>query len=156
MATITSTQSGDITAGATYVGGAGPSDGDTIVIEDGHTVRLEANFTQVASTIHVEDGGIFDTQNAAGSTDYNFGPCQLIGIGNPPINNLFNTYYSNYYDELYHPDTRTLTLKVLLTSADVANFEFYDRIRIKNLIYRVNKINYKPGDLSTVEFILIT
>ena len=90
------------------------------------------------------------------STDYNFGACQLIAIGSAPVDNLFNTYYSTYYDELYHPDTRILTLKVLLTSADVANFEFYDKIRIKNLIYRVNKINYKPGDLSTVEFILIT
>ena len=90
------------------------------------------------------------------STDYNFGACQLIAIGSAPVDNLFNTYYSTYYDELYHPDTRILTLKVLLTSADVANFEFYDKIRIKSLIYRVNKINYKPGDLSTVEFILIT
>ena len=42
------------------------------------------------------------------------------------------------------------------TSADIANFEFHDKVRIKSLIYRVNKINYKPGDLSTVEFILIT
>ncbi len=94
--------------------------------------------------------------SGSGATDYNFGPCQLIGIGVPPIDNLFNTYYSNYYDELYHPDTRILTLKVLLTSADIANFEFYDKIRIQNLIYRVNKIDYKPGDLSKVEFILIT
>ena len=94
--------------------------------------------------------------SGSGSTDYNFGACQLIGIGNAPIDNLFNTYYSNYYDELYHPDTRTLTLKVLLTSADIANFEFHDKVRIKSLIYRVNKIDYKPGDLSTVEFILIT
>jgi hypothetical protein len=92
----------------------------------------------------------------SGSVDYNFGSCQLIGIGIPPIDNLFNTYYSNYYDELYHPDTRILTLKVLLKSSDVSVFQFFDKVRIKSLIYRVNKINYKPGDLSTVEFILIT
>jgi hypothetical protein len=93
----------------------------------------------------------------ASDTDYNFGACQFInGIGVAPIDNLFNTYYSNYYDELYHPDTRTLNVKVLLNPSDIANFEFYDKVRIKNREYRVNKINYKPKDLSTVEFILIS
>ena len=89
------------------------------------------------------------------ANDFNFGECQLINIGVSPVNNLYNTYYSNYYDELYHSDTRILTIKVLLSPADITNFKFYDKVRIKNSIYRCNKINYKPKDLSSVEFILI-
>ena len=76
-------------------------------------------------------------------------------IGNTPVENLYNLYWFNYYDELYNPDTRIVNMKLYLTPADIANFEFYYKIRIKNREYRVNKIDYKPYELSTVEFILI-
>ena len=90
--------------------------------------------------------------------DLNFGACQLIGtsIGVSPLNNLYSTYYARYFQELYSPDVKTMTLKVLLTPNDIANFNFYDKVFIKNREYRVDKINYKPNDLSTVDFILIT
>lgn len=48
-----------------------------------------------------------------------------------------------------------MTLKVNLSPADIEMFEFTNQIYIKNRAFRVNKIDYKPGDLSTVEFILI-
>ena len=48
-----------------------------------------------------------------------------------------------------------MTLKVNLTAGDIAEFEFSDFVMIKNRSYRVNKIDYRPNDLSTVEFILI-
>jgi hypothetical protein len=76
-------------------------------------------------------------------------------IGNSPTNNLYNTYWSPYFNELYNPDTRTMTLKVNLSPADVASFKFYDAVFIKNRVFRVNKIDYKPNDLAKVEFILI-
>jgi len=91
--------------------------------------------------------------------DLNFGACQLINpssMGVSPINNLYSTYYARYFQELYSPDVKSMTLKVLLTPNDIANFNFYDKIFIKNREYRVDKINYKPNDLSTVDFILIT
>ncbi len=97
-----------------------------------------------------------ETPTTANTKDYNFRTGQLIGsIGNTPIDNLYNTYWSPYYDELYNPDTRIVSIKVYLTPADIANFEFYYKIRIKNREYRVNKIEYKPYELSSVEFILI-
>ena len=97
-----------------------------------------------------------ETPTTASTKDYNFRTGQLIGsIGNTPIDNLYNTYWSPYYDELYNPDTRIVSIKVYLTPADIANFEFYYKIRIKNREYRVNKIEYKPYELSSVEFILI-
>ena len=48
-----------------------------------------------------------------------------------------------------------MLIKVNLTAGDIAQFEFSDLVMIKNRSYRVNRIDYKPKDLSTVEFILI-
>ena len=90
------------------------------------------------------------------SIDFHFGECQLINpLGLSPTDNLFNTYWLPYYDELYNPDTKTMTMKVNLTPADINTFKFNDKVMIKNRIFRVNRIDYKPNDLATVEFILI-
>ena len=90
------------------------------------------------------------------TVDYNFGECQYIQpIGQTTPLNLFNTYWFPYYNELYNPDTKTMLIKVNLTAGDIAQFEFSDLVMIKNRSYRVNRIDYKPKDLSTVEFILI-
>lgn len=100
---------------------------------------------------------VVSTPPAATDTfDYNFGECQYIQpIGQTTPLNLFNTYWFPYYNELYNPDTKTMTLKVNLTAGDIAEFEFSDLVMIKNRSYRVNRIDYKPQELSTVEFILI-
>ena len=88
--------------------------------------------------------------------DLNFGSCQFIfSNSSTPTDNLYNIYYSPYYDELYNEDTRIMTMKVNLTPADIQNFKFYDTVVIKNREYRVNKIEYKPNTLAKVEFILI-
>jgi len=49
-----------------------------------------------------------------------------------------------------------MTLKVNITPGDINSFNFFDTVFIKNREFRVNKIEYKPNDLATVEFILIT
>ena len=93
---------------------------------------------------------------ATDTKDFHFGECQLINpIGDSTPNNLFNTYWLPYFNELYNPDTRTMTLKVNLSPGDINTFKFYDTVFIKNRTFRVNKIDYKPNDLATVEFILI-
>ena len=97
-----------------------------------------------------------DIPTTAATTDFHFGICQLIQpIGNPTTNNLFNTYWLPYLNELYNPNTRTMTLKVNLTPGDINTFKFFDTVFIKNREFRVNKIDYKPNDLAIVEFILI-
>jgi hypothetical protein len=48
-----------------------------------------------------------------------------------------------------------MSLKVNLSAGDLNTFNFFDRVMIKNREYRVNKIDYKPNSLATVEFILI-
>jgi len=79
----------------------------------------------------------------------------LVQIGASTPTNLFNTFWLPYYSQLYNPNTRIMTLKVNLSASDINNFDFNDQIMIKNKVFRVNKIDYKPTDLSTVEFILI-
>jgi hypothetical protein len=91
----------------------------------------------------------------ATTVDFNFGECQLIPpTGNAVSSNLFNTYWLPYYSQLYNSDTRIMTLKVDLRASDINTFDFADTVFIKNREYRVNKIDYKPNDLSIVEFIL--
>ena len=88
--------------------------------------------------------------------DFHFGECQLIPpVGAPTNNNLFNLYWLPYYSELYNPDTRIMTIKVNLSPSDINTFKFNDTIFIKNRTFRCNRIDYKPNDLATVEFILI-
>jgi hypothetical protein len=88
--------------------------------------------------------------------DFVFQSEQLFpGVGNAPTDNLYSTYWQPYFNELYNPDTRIMTLKVNLTPADINTFKFNDTIFIKNRIFRCNKIEYKPNSLATVEFILL-
>jgi len=91
-----------------------------------------------------------------GTRDFNFGECQLLpGVGNSVPDNLFSLYWLPYYSELYNQNTRIMTIKVNLNPADINTFKFNSTILIKNRTFRVNKIDYKPNDLATVEFILI-
>ena len=92
------------------------------------------------------------------ANDYNFGSCPLFdGVAGltQPILNLYNVYHAPYFNELYNENTRIMTVKVNLNAADINTFDFRDKVMIKNRAYRVNKIDYKPNALSTVEFILI-
>jgi len=99
---------------------------------------------------------IQSTPTVAGSKDFHFGECQLMtGVGSAVPDNLFNLYWLPYYSELYNPNTRTMTIKVNLSPADINTFKFNDTVYLKNRVFRVNKIDYKPNDLATVEFILI-
>ena len=79
----------------------------------------------------------------------------MSGVGSSTALNLFSLYWQPYYNELYNPDTRIMTLKVNLSAADINTFNLFDSVMIKNRQFRVNKIDYKPNDLATVEFILI-
>tara|TARA_R110000824_G_scaffold162027_1_gene337591 strand:- start:2297 stop:5050 length:2754 start_codon:yes stop_codon:yes gene_type:complete len=97
-----------------------------------------------------------DIPTVGGTRDFVFTSEQLFSpIGGSPVDNLFNVYWLPYFNELYNPDTRTMTLKVDLNPSDINSFMFYDKVQIKNRTFRVNKIEYKPNTLATVEFILI-
>ena len=116
--------------------------------QNGGTSDNQTNFLQFSHLTSVP--------TVTTARDFHFGECQLIGgVGSPVNNNLFNLYWLPYYSELYNPDTRIMTIKVNLSPSDINTFKFNDTIFIKNRTFRVNKIDYKPNDLATVEFILI-
>ena len=119
-----------------------------IPAQNGVTSTNEANYLQFS---HLTDTGL----SASGARDFHFGECQLLTNQATTLKNLFNLYWLPYYNELYNPNTRIMTIKVNLSPADINTFRFNDRVFIKNRVFRVNKIDYKPNDLATVEFILI-
>ena len=96
----------------------------------------------------------FDNVNGASSTalDYNFRNCPSLVV-NATINGLFNEFWSTYYDEKYHPDTRIYDVQALLTPNDIFNFEYTDIIRIKTQEFRVNSIQYNPKGMSKINLI---
>jgi len=119
-----------------------------IPAQNGVTSANETNFLQFSH--------LSEVPTTSTSIDFNFGWNQLLpGVGAGTLNNLFNLYWLPYYSELYNINTRTMTIKVNLTPADINTFKFNDRVMIKNRVFRCNKIDYKPNDLATVEFILI-
>ena len=125
-----------------------------IPAQNGVTFSNEDDFLQFSHLTDVPT--IQATSTVAGSRDFHFGECQLIPpVGNSVPDNLFNLYWLPYYSELYNPDTRIMTIKVNLSPSDINTFKFNDTVFIKNRTFRVNKIDYKPNDLATVEFILI-
>ncbi len=125
------------------------STGKTYVIpaKNGVAATTKTDFLQFSH--------LSEIPTTATTEDYNFGYCQLFSPLTPVVDNLYNTYWSNYYDDLYNADTRVMTLKVNLTPADINTFRFFDTVLIKNREYRVNKIDYKADELANVEFILI-
>ena len=113
------------------------------------------NQTHICRFLHTTK---FPTNNSA--RDINFGTHQLVSSmtgagGTNTGRNLFNEYWSPYYDELYHSDTKSVKIKVLLTPLEIGNINYYDKVFIKNRLYRINKLDYKVGELSTAELILL-
>ena len=106
-------------------------------------------------TLYLKAGHLSSMPSSVSSLDYNFGACQLIPAWTPSVNNLFNRFWLPYYDELYDPNTRVVTVKINLNAGDINTFKFNDQVMIKNRAYRVNKIDYKPNDFATVELILL-
>ena len=119
-----------------------------IPAQNGGTSANETNYLQFSHLTTIP--------TATATQDFHFGQCQLPnGLGASVPDNLFNLYWLPYYQELYNPDTRAMTIKVNLSPSIINTFKFNDTVMIKNREFRVNKIDYKPNDLATVEFILI-
>ena len=119
-----------------------------IPAQNGVTSTNETDFLQFSH--------LSEIPTTSTSQDFVFESQQLIIPScTAPTDNLFNTYWVPYFNELYNADTRTMTLKVNLNAGDINRFKFYDTVFIKNRTFRVNRIDYKPNDLATVEFILI-
>ena len=49
----------------------------------------------------------------------------------------------------------SVLISINLSASDINTFSFFDLVYIKQRVFRVNRIDYKPKDLSTVELIMI-
>ena len=77
------------------------------------------------------------------SYDYNFGSCQLFPNVAPvsqPVNNLYNIYHAQYYNELYDVNTRIMTCKVYLNASDINTFDLNNNNKSSN--YNNKSSNY--------------
>jgi len=118
---------------------------------------LWGGWVQMLSVVYGQMTHLSECPTTGNTIDLNFGECPLVNpVGSPTVNNLFNTYWAPYYNELYNPDVRVLKLKMALTPQDIEEFSFYDTVFVKNREYRVNKIKYNSDRLASVELILIT
>tara|TARA_X000000950_G_scaffold20294_1_gene21860 strand:+ start:4899 stop:7553 length:2655 start_codon:yes stop_codon:yes gene_type:complete len=60
--------------------------------------------------------------------------------GVPYNNTLFETYYKNYISEVFDPQKRLLKTKAYLPMSMLMEFSLADKIRIFDVLYRINKI----------------
>lgn len=65
-----------------------------------------------------------------------------------PPKGLYDTYYSNYVENLYNIRTRKVTVKAMLNTLIVNSIQLYDRIIYKNKRYTINTMTV---DLTTKE-----
>ena len=65
-------------------------------------------------------------------------------------NSLYNVYYSQFFEEIYGPESKTITAYFYLTPQDILDFDYRKLIYIENIssgapgYFRINKIEYDP------------
>lgn len=74
-----------------------------------------------------------------------------------PLNTLYYQYWRPFVNELYSSDARKLTAFFRLTRAELATFEFSDKIYIKDTYWRILSISYDATseDLVKVEMLKV-
>jgi len=78
-----------------------------------------------------------------GDKDLNFGmEAPFFPIEANPANTLYFEYWAQYVTELYSEEARLLKCTIRLTRQDLNDFEFSDRIYIRDSYYRVLKLSY--------------
>jgi hypothetical protein len=97
----------------------------------------------------------FTNEISIGATDgaflygFNFGDeFGVVDTNAAPPKGLYDTYYSNYVENLYNIRTRKVTVKAMLNTLIVNSIQLYDRIILKNKRYTINTMTV---DLTTKE-----
>jgi hypothetical protein len=91
------------------------------------------------------------------SRDLNFGQeTPLCEVDSIPFKTLYARYWNEYIENIYAPDARVLEAFFSLEFADVYNFNFNDKIFIKDSYWRILSISdYVVGTQDTVKVTLI-
>lgn len=82
-------------------------------------------------------------------TDLNWAPetpPHVVTVTANPYNNLFNSYWRNYMNELYSPEGRIMEAFFALDLKDILTFSFADKVWIQDSYWRILEISdYKVG-----------
>jgi len=91
------------------------------------------------------------------SRDLNFGQeTPLCEVSSIPYKTLYARYWNEYIENIYAPDARVLDAFFSLEFADIYNFNFNDKIFIKDSYWRILSISdYVVGTQDTVKVTLI-
>lgn len=91
------------------------------------------------------------------SRDLNFGQeTPLCNVSSIPYKTLYARYWNEYIQNIYAPDARILEAFFSLEFADIYNFNFNDKIFIKDSYWRILSISdYIVGTQDTVKVTLI-
>jgi hypothetical protein len=91
------------------------------------------------------------------SRDLNFGQeTPLCEVSSIPYKTLYARYWNEYIENIYAPDARVLEAFFSLEFADIYNFNFNDKIFIKDSYWRILSISdYVVGTQDTVKVTLI-
>ena len=89
-------------------------------------------------------------------TDLNFGnEIPTYPINANPYNNLYNTYWRTYVNQLYSSEARIMEAYFKLTASDLYTFNYSDRIWIKDAYWQVLEIDYSPTNLDVTRVKLL-
>jgi hypothetical protein len=73
-------------------------------------------------------------------------PPHVVTVSANPYNNLFNSYWRNYMNELYSPEGRIMEAFFALDLKDILTFSFADKVWIQDSYWRILEISdYKVG-----------
>ena len=72
-----------------------------------------------------------------------------------PTDNLYETYWRDYVNELYSDEARLMTAHFKLDAIDLAGFEWSDNIWIKDSYWRILEIDYSPNSETVTKVKLI-
>lgn len=119
-----------------------------IFISDNGTLRTEADFYYIGHYSELTPG--------VEDIDLNFGgEIPTYPIEANPYNNLYNTYWRGYVNQLYSTEARMMEAYFDLSTVEIANFKFSDQIWIKDSYWRILSIDYSPTERSTSKVTLI-
>ena len=138
----------DPLAKVVYWGGKKPATG--LFIKDGLSTITESDYPYFGHYDEVNPSVTDNDLNYGGET-----PSYPIEAN--PYNNLYNTYWRPFIDQLYSSEARTMEAHFNLSIADVADFKFNDKIWIKNSYWRILELSNSPNsnDLTKVKLLKI-
>ena len=122
--------------------------GDWYIRDDSNVTQNVGNFN-FFSNYSSDDPSVDDM-------DLNFGLEQpLHDIAANPSKTLYFEYWAQYVVNLYGPDARLLECSVRFDANDLAEFDFSNKVFIKDTYYRILSLSYDANEFGTAKVLLI-